>query len=169
MAGLTSEGKDLRFFAREMAGYLRGLLLEKITPGSAAREAWGDPAVITGRAAEFSMEGLLRAVELMADTEQEMKWSSQPGIILELALVKACRAAMITSESSLLARLEAVEEKLQMLGRALSEKTAATPKPAPRAGKPGGEYALPDLCKQAYRETNKKPAERGETISAGGR
>lgn len=163
VAGLTSEGKDLRFFAREMAGYLRGLLLEKITPGSAAREAWGDPAVITGRAAEFSMEGLLRAVELMADTEQEMKWSSQPGIILELALVKACRAAMITSESSLLARLEAVEEKLQMLGRSSPEKTAATPKPAPRAGKPGGEYASAGPVQTSLQgETNKKPAERGE-------
>ena len=42
VAELTSEGKDLRFFAREMAGYLRALLLEKIVPGSSAREAWGE-------------------------------------------------------------------------------------------------------------------------------
>jgi DNA polymerase-3 subunit gamma/tau len=115
VAGLTFEGKDLRFFAREMAGYLRALLLEKIVPGSSAREAWGDPAAMTAQAAAFSMEGLLRAVEFMAGTEQEMKWSSQPGIVLELALVKACRAGIITGESSLSARLEAVEEKLRFV------------------------------------------------------
>jgi DNA polymerase-3 subunit gamma/tau len=113
VAELTFEGKDLRFFAREMAGYLRALLLEKIVPGSSAREAWGDPTAMTAQAAAFSMEGLLRAVEFMAGTEQEMKWSSQPGIVLELALVKACRAGIITGESSLSARLEAVEEKLR--------------------------------------------------------
>ncbi|NQS75696.1 MAG: DNA polymerase III subunit gamma/tau [Peptococcaceae bacterium] len=115
---LISEGKDLRFFAREMTGYLRLLLLEKITPGSAIREAWGDPAMITARAADFSMEGLLRGVEILAEVDQGMKWSSQPGIILELALVKACRAGVITSESSLLARLEEAEKKLQMLSNA---------------------------------------------------
>lgn len=113
---LISEGKDLRFFAGEMTGYLRALLLEKITPGTAAQEAWGEPTMITARAASFSMAGLLRGVEIMAELDQGMKWSSQPSIILELALVKACRAGVITSESSLLARLEAVEKKLQMLG-----------------------------------------------------
>jgi DNA polymerase-3 subunit gamma/tau len=136
VAELSFEGKDLRFFAREMAGYLRALLLEKIVPGSSAREAWGDPAIMTAQAAEFSREGLLRAVEIMAGTEQEMKWSSQPGIILELALVKACRAGIITGESSLLARLEAVEEKLKALGQAGPPETARTvPKVSPGAGK----------------------------------
>jgi DNA polymerase-3 subunit gamma/tau len=128
VAELASEGKDLRFFAREMAGYLRALLLEKIVPGSSAREAWGDPAAMTAQAAAFSMEGLLRAVDFMAGTEQEMKWSSQPGIILELALVKACRAGVITGESSLLARLETVEEKIRAMGPALlPEGTGVTP------------------------------------------
>ncbi len=163
VADLTSEGKDLRFFAREMAGYLRALLLEKITPGSAAREAWGDPALITARAAEFSMAGLLRAVEIMAGAEQEMKWSSQPGIILELTLVKTSRAGVITGESSLLARLEAVEEKLQSLGQALPEKAAAAPKSAPPAGKPGGESASAGPGPASLSgETKKKPAEKGE-------
>lgn len=136
VAELSFEGKDLRFFAREMAGYLRALLLEKIVPGSSAREAWGEPAIMTAKAAEFSKEGLLRAVEIMASTEQEMKWSSQPGIVLELALVKACRAGIITGESSLLARLEAVEEKLKTLGQAGPPETArAVPTVSPGAGK----------------------------------
>lgn len=139
VAGLASEGKDLRFFAREMAGYLRALLLEKIVPGSSAGEAWGDPAIITSRAAEFSMEGLLRAAEIMAGTEQEMKWSSQPGIILELALVKACRAGTMTRESPLLARLEAVEEKLAAIVQSGPPEKAGVVKMISAAGKSTGE------------------------------
>ncbi|MFX4262909.1 DNA polymerase III subunit gamma/tau [Pelotomaculum propionicicum] len=158
VADLTSEGKDLRFFAREMAAYLRALLLEKIVPGSSAREAWGDPAMMAAKAAEFTTEGLLRAVEIMAGTEQEMKWSSQPGIILELALVKACRAVTLTRESSLLARLEALEEKLNKpVQAAPAEKAGTIKKAAPGAGKPAGlvRAGLPG-------ETIKDPAGRGE-------
>lgn len=139
VAGLTSEGKDLRFFAREMAAYLRALLLEKVAPGSSAGEAWGDPAMMAAKAAEFTTEGLLSAVEILAGTEQEMKWSSQPGIVLELALVKACRAGTLTRESSLLARLEALEEKLDTLAQAApAEKAGAIKKASPGAGKPAG-------------------------------
>ncbi len=159
VAELTSEGKDLRFFAREMAGYLRALLLEKIVPGLSAREAWGDPAVMAARAAEFSRQGLLRAAEIMAGTEQEMKWSSQPGIILELALVKACRAGIINSESSLLARLEAVEEKLKELDLAGPEKNGAVQKVSP-GGKSVGETG-PGRSSR-LKETSKKPADTGE-------
>lgn len=154
VAELTAEGKDLRFFAREMAGYLRALLLEKIVPGSSAREAWGDPGIMTARAAEFSMEGLLRAVEMMAGTEQEMKWSSQPGIILELALVKACRAGAITRESPLLARLEAVEEKLAALDLAGPERTGVVPKKA----SPGANTSADPVKSSLPGETKKKPA-----------
>ncbi len=168
VSALTSEGKDLRFFAREMAGYLRALLLEKITPGSAAREAWVDPALIAARAAEFSMEGLLRAAEIMAGTEQEMKWSSQPGIVLELALAKACRAGVITGESPLLARLEAVEEKLRMLERSLLETaaaagTASAVVSASSAGMPAGGHAPAVRAPASLPgETKRKPVEDGE-------
>lgn len=163
VADLTFEGKDLRFFAREMAGYLRALLLEKIVPGSSAREAWGDPAAMTAQAAVFSMEGLLRAVEFMAGTEQDMKWSSQPGIVLELALVKACRAGIITGESSLSARLEAVEEKLR------SEIPAVTPGRTvsmPEAS-PGGNKPVADTSSAKIINTSAQPI-RAETAAGTG-
>lgn len=177
VAELTSEGKDLRFFAREMAGYLRALLLEKIVPGSSAREAWGDPAVMAARAAEFSRQGLLRAAEIMAGTEQEMKWSSQPGIILELALVKACRAGIINSESTLLARLEAVEEKLKALDLAGPVKTGFVQKVS-LGGKsigearPAGPGRMPGETKKKSADIEEKPvrqAVRGETNSGAGK
>lgn len=117
VAELTGEGKDLRLFARELAGYLRALLLEKIAPNSSVGEAWGDPAQMAAMAAGFSKEGLMRAVEIMADAEQNMKWSAMPIIVLELALVRACSGETRWDTDSLRARLAAVEEKLKTLDR----------------------------------------------------
>lgn len=133
---LTGEGKDLRLFAREMAGYLRALLLEKISPGASAEEAWDDSAQMAARAAEFTEERLVGAVEIMAGAEQGMKWSTLPGIILELALVKACRPEARGDLSSLAARLAAVEEELKALaGReTLSGGTRVVLEPLPQYG-----------------------------------
>jgi DNA polymerase-3 subunit gamma/tau len=116
MAGqLTAEGKDLRLFAREMAAYLRALLLEKIAPGSNEQEAWDTAELKTGMS-QFSEERLVKSVEIMANAEQEMKWSTLPGIVLELALIKACRQAGGEDLASLVARLNTLEERINRLG-----------------------------------------------------
>ncbi|MDD4239707.1 MAG: hypothetical protein PHT62_14340, partial [Desulfotomaculaceae bacterium] len=112
---LTAEGKDLRLFAREMAAYLRALLLEKIAPGAAAQEAW-NAAELSSCMSQFNEERLVKSVEIMAAAEQEMKWSNLPGIALELALIKACRPAGGEDLASLAARLSALEEKINKLG-----------------------------------------------------
>lgn len=112
---LTAEGKDLRLFAREMAAYLRALLLEKIAPGSNVQEAW-DTAELKSCMSQFSEERLVKSVEIMSAAEQEMKWSTLPGIALELALIKACRHAGGADLASLAARLNALEEKINKLG-----------------------------------------------------
>ncbi|OPY59179.1 MAG: DNA polymerase III subunit tau [Pelotomaculum sp. PtaU1.Bin035] len=110
---LTGMGKDLRIFARELAAYLRAVLLEKISPGDPAGEAWGDTSVIARTAVEFSEQGLIRAIDIMAGAEREMKWSSLPGVILEIALVKACRREVTSDLSSLAERVADIEEKLK--------------------------------------------------------
>jgi len=111
-AELAGEGKDLRLFAKELAGYLRALLLEKIAPGAAAGETWDDAGQMAAWAAAFTEEGLLRAVEIMAGVEQGMRFSTLPGVVLEVALVKACRPGSFNDVSALAARLAVLEKKL---------------------------------------------------------
>lgn len=111
---LAAEGKDLRLFAREMSAYLRALLLEKIAPGSSAHEAW-DIAGLRACMSQFTEERLVKSVEIMAAAEQEMKWSTLPGIALELALIKTCRQAGGEDLASLAARVNTLEEKLNKL------------------------------------------------------
>ncbi len=131
---LAGEGKDLRLFARELAAYMRMLLLEKLSPGTAAEEAWGESAQVAARSAEFTEEELLRAVEIMAGAEQNMKFSTLPGVVLELALVKVCRPEVAGDMSSFAARLSAMEEKMKALAGQgkLSGRAQIVPEPASR-------------------------------------
>ncbi|OPZ73282.1 MAG: DNA polymerase III subunit tau [Firmicutes bacterium ADurb.Bin456] len=129
---LAGEGKDLRLFAREMAAYLRALLLDQISPGAPAGEAWEDAAGMTARAADFSGEQLLYAVQVMAAAEQEMKGSTLPGIILELALVKACRNMDPGSLASLNSRLSALEEKVNAIASGSSPRAGVQTSPETR-------------------------------------
>jgi len=112
---LTGMGKDLRLFAREMAAFLRAVALERISPGDAGGGVWGDALKNVPGAADFSEERLIRAVDILIKAEQEMKWGSLPGVILELALVKACRPEITYDLTSLSARVAALEEKLKNL------------------------------------------------------
>lgn len=110
---LTGMGKDLRLFTSELAAYLRVLLLEKISPGAAAGEMWDDPSILARSAADFSVERLIHAIEMMVLAEQDMKWSSMPGVVLELALVKASRWENSGNLSALVGRVAELEEKLK--------------------------------------------------------
>jgi len=168
---LIGEGKDLRLFARVMAGYLRALLLEKISPGASAEEAWDDSAQMVARASEFSEEGLIRAVEVLADAEQGMKGSTLPGIILELALVKACRSEARSDVASLAARLAALEAKLKVFdggeGPTGTRYVLEPPpqykhRPSPESAKsdtpPGGMTATGTVSKKAPVTAGVKPS-----------
>ncbi|MDD3653172.1 MAG: DNA polymerase III subunit gamma/tau [Desulfotomaculaceae bacterium] len=110
---LTGMGKELRLFAGELAAYLRVLLLEKISPGAAAGEMWNDSSIVAQDAADFRLEKLMRSIDLMVQAEQDMKWSSMPGVVLELALVKACRWEIGDDLTALVGRVSELEYKLE--------------------------------------------------------
>lgn len=140
---LSGQGKEMRVFAREMACYLRALLLEKISPGASTGDAWDLPERMAVMASKFSQARLLGAVEVMAGAEQDMKGSTLPGIILELAVVKACRAGEVTDITAFAERLEALENKLNKIAPvkkpAEPERASKPVKPgvSPRQGQPG--------------------------------
>lgn len=72
---LFQQGKDLSLFVKELSAHLRGLLLELI--------AATDPP-----AGQLTPQQVARYLAVLAKVEYDMKWSSQPRLLLELALVK---------------------------------------------------------------------------------
>ena len=98
VSSLTDLGKDLRLFAREMTTYLRELLVNHL-------EGYGN----TGK---IGNDNLYYLLQVLVQAEQEMKWSSQPALVLELALVKASRPELGGSLEALTRRVAELERQL---------------------------------------------------------
>lgn len=114
LAEVSDRGKDLRLFTREMTAYLRGLLVEGI-------EGLGNPGAL-------SNENLFYLLQTLVQAEQEMKWSSQPGLVLELALIKASRPEVAGSLEALNRRVAELEKQLEQGVPPQTSTSAATPR-----------------------------------------
>ena len=99
LAEINDRGKDLRLFARELTSHLRGLLLEGLDQKSPA--------------GSLQEQTLFHLLQVLVQAEQEMKWSSQPVLVLELALVKAARPEVSTSVEALARRVAQLEHRLE--------------------------------------------------------
>jgi DNA polymerase III subunit gamma/tau len=102
-------GFDLRIVCRELSRLMRDLLVVKIDgsrladpeiAGEAERER------LTGLAAAFSREDLMRAFDLLAAAEHDIRGSSQPRHQFEMALVKWIHLRQLTPLSDIIAGLE---------------------------------------------------------------
>lgn len=82
---LLQQGKDLRLLVKELNGYLRALMLYLVS-GSLPES--GDRERIKSDAQEFKPIYITKCIEVFTKLEYDMKWSVQPIILLELALVK---------------------------------------------------------------------------------
>ncbi|MEW6696816.1 MAG: DNA polymerase III subunit gamma/tau [Bacillota bacterium] len=133
VAEISDRGKDLRLFTREMTSFIRGHLVEGIE----------------GRNTDLQIqnETLFMLLQILVQAEQEMKWSSQPALILELALVKACRPEIAGSLEGLARRVAELERRMEQGSVRVSrqEIPAAPPRPVKPAP---AEAAAPAPAKQ---------------------
>ena len=137
---LMRDGRDPAVFAREVTGHARALLLARSCGDELedileiTRE---DAERMRAQAQEASQPRLMRVMSLFIQAENDMKWSSQQRIVLELCAVRACRPERERDEESLEDRLYAVE-------KALAEGVRAAP-----AASPGDRQAAPSADAKA--------------------
>jgi DNA polymerase-3 subunit gamma/tau len=127
---LERNGGSPQHFSRELARYLRNLLVTKIS-GSGSRLIEASPAEraeMARVAANFSEEDLTRYLQLALDLFRELQFSLQPRFHLEIGLLKMVQAG----------KLIPIEEALASLGKPAAEppRPAASVKPAAPAEKP---------------------------------
>ena len=154
---VVEEGFDLRIVCRELARLMRDLMVVKIDPRRVEDPeiaAEGERDRLTALAARFSREDLLRAFDLLARTEYEIKGSSQPRHHFEMALVKWIHLRQLTPLSELIAGLESGGASMPVLkpaapaaARPAAARAARAPEsrpapaPAPGAGRPNPKTA----------------------------
>ena len=109
-ARAVSSGNDLRMLCRELARLVRDLLLVSVD-----RNRMNDPEVVPAGERErfeavgkfYSREDLLRAFDLLARTEADLRTAAEPRYHLEMALLKWIHLRKLVPLADLLQQLQA--------------------------------------------------------------
>jgi len=137
---MVESGCDPVTLAQDLQRHFRELLL--VTYGQDPQGALGSDestaARLTRQAAQASPGILLQALGLFTQLEGDMRYAAMPRTYLELAVARSCRLGGQAPEA-LLARVEALEEKLKKGVSAVSIQTEVPPPPEePERGDPVG-------------------------------
>jgi DNA polymerase-3 subunit gamma/tau len=92
---VVGEGKDLRQLVEGLLSHYRNLLLLRVD--RRGRDAIALPEESVKRTAEqansASAEEIVRILDLFAETDRELRFTSQPRLLLELCAVRICQPA----------------------------------------------------------------------------
>lgn len=137
---LVDNGKDLSVFVKGLNGHLRDMLVAKLCdkPSDLIDRESSELDRLINQAQGASETRLVRAVEILSELLAYIKNSSQPRILLELALIKICRPSQEDSYDALIDRIELLEKQVkdnsQRLPRQMTEAVAVYEKePSPNA------------------------------------
>jgi len=111
---LAQDGKDLSVFLKDLIHHLRNLLIVQIC-GRAEALLDVDAAALDrleAQAAEGSQTRVLRAMDILTALEADLRYSTQPRVLVELAAVKICRPDRTDSLEDLQDRIETLEQRL---------------------------------------------------------
>ncbi len=136
---LSDYGADYRNFARELLLHFREILLTKVAPeGSAILVAIAPDEVRRLRplAEAYSEEDLLRAFEVLSRAEGDLRFSQDPRVTLEFALLKLAHLRRLVPLAELVARVEALGGKGALPASRPVPALAPPPRSAAPAAKP---------------------------------
>ena len=112
---LVGDGKDLNAFLRELLQQLRDLLIVKFCKDPDKLLDVEDSTLerLKEQAKKAGEARLIRSVDLLSSLESELRRSTQPRILLELAAVKLCRPQEEDSLAALTDRIEVLERQVR--------------------------------------------------------
>ena len=130
---LMRAGREPQVFAKDVSQHLRTILMADICGGEAAdllELTVEDARRYQEQGKKCARTRLLRMLDLFLASETDMKWSSQPRIALEVAVVRACLTDEEMNLEALMARVETLEKRLEQ-GEFVAKETAPAKKAAP--------------------------------------
>lgn len=115
---LITKGKEVKQILTEIALHLRSVLIYKATDDVRGIALYSDEQSVLKRHAEsFTHEQIIGAIGQLHAAMNDAKWSPQPRITTEVALLSLCSPVLIGSDNNdgLYKRLELIEYKLSEL------------------------------------------------------
>lgn len=132
VARLVSQGRDLTQFVNEFVWYMRNLLVLKMANSAeqlvdASEENMSE---MKQYAEQVEQEMLFRYIRILSDLANEMKYSGNKRVLMEVALVRLCRPQMEQDYDSLINRLHNLETANESLQAAIASGQLAATLPA---------------------------------------
>lgn len=108
-------GRDLGQYVVDMVWYLRNVMMLKASPEfeESIDLSAENLAVLKEQAARISEEVLMQYILTLSELANDIKYTSQKRVLLEMTLIKMCNPAMNTDSSALEARISALEKKVE--------------------------------------------------------
>lgn len=112
---LVIQGRELSQLASDFTWYLRNLLLVKSSDNmeDVLDVSTENLARLKEEAQMTENDTLMRYIRIFSDLTNQLKYSTQKRVLLEITLIKLCRPQMETSQDSILERIRAIEKQLE--------------------------------------------------------
>ena len=112
---LVVRGRELTQFVSDFTWYLRNLLLVKTSedPGEAIDVSSENLKAMEEEAQMTEVETLMRYIRIFSELSNQIRYSTQKRVQVEIALIKLCRPAMETNLDSVLDRIRVLEKKIE--------------------------------------------------------
>ena len=105
---LTINGTDLRIFCKEFLEYIRNLMVIKVAtePSSLIELSTAEIEHFKSEAEKISIEELQQMFNIVLKTEADIKYASQPSLVIEMALIRMTQIGKVMAVDEILKRLE---------------------------------------------------------------
>jgi DNA polymerase-3 subunit gamma/tau len=112
---LSAGGKDINQFIKDLTAHYRNLLMILILdkPEDVIDMSTEGIQALKNCAQQFGRESIVRCIKYLSELENEAKWYSNPRILLEVAVVRMCKAAGDDSLDGLMTRLSKLEKLIE--------------------------------------------------------
>ena len=138
---IYNRGHDIKSFYRALMGQFRDLLVSLVAPESALLDmADNDLERIRALSKEGGLQKIQAILDLLIKREQDLRYASQPRIVLEAILIRLCTLGDLLSFSELMERLESLEKRV-LAKIPAGSKESQKPLSSPPSEKPGGRAA----------------------------
>lgn len=110
------EGRDLNQFVSDFAWYLRNLMLIKTSEDDIEEildittESYRN---LKRESMSIELDVIMRYLRVFSELSNEIKFSSQKRILLEMAIIRLCKPGMETDKESLVDRIRVLEDKFE--------------------------------------------------------
>ncbi|MBN1595775.1 DNA polymerase III subunit gamma/tau [candidate division FCPU426 bacterium] len=137
---LVNSGADLRLFMKEWVEYWRQLVIARVAgrqQGNLEHLPSNVAEAVERQSLVFSLEELLNVVKLAAATDDELRRTQHPRLLLELLLLQLCSANRLVSFETLWGELQAMEARVAKMPAAVqSQADQEGPEETPPVAQP---------------------------------